>query len=138
MKRHEIIIAYKPDILTLIDTQNVPMRDLAQEFEDVEEFNYENQGMLCLFNHRESKQNLIVGNCHLQWNPAKDYVKMGQAAYLMYKAARYVKDMSSNAQKSSSGPLPVILAGDLNSQPVSSALSAIYGEDIIFGEPNEK
>lgn len=136
MKRHEIVIAYRAELLTLIDCQNVPMRDLAAEFTDIEEFNYENQGMLCLFSHRESKKNLIVGNCHLQWNPAKDYVKMGQAAYLLSKAARYVKDTSSSANPGS--PLPVILAGDFNSQPISSALSTIYAEDIILGEPNEK
>ena len=137
MKRYEIVIAYKPELLTLIDTQNVSMKDLAQEFEGVEEFAEERQGMLCLFYHKKLKQNFIVGNCHLVANPAKDYVKMGQAAYFVSKAARYVKDMSSNSQKSSR-PLPVILAGDFNSQPISSGLSAIYAEEIIFGEPNEK
>jgi len=43
----------------------------------------------------------------------------------MEKAAKYVKE-----NKGMGKSMPFICGGDFNSMPVSSVLSAIYGEDI--------
>ena len=64
---------------------------------------------------------------------------MAQAAFFMTKTARYIKDMASNINNNMTPakPLPVILAGDYNSQPISSGMSVLYGEEIIFEESNK-
>ena len=43
--------------------------------------------MFCLFELVKTKQKVVAGNVHLHYNPAKDFVKFAQAAYILEKAS---------------------------------------------------
>ena len=81
--------------------------------------------MLCLLLHKPSQQRIVVGNAHFDWHPSRDYVKYGQANFLIEKAAEFMRVHGEDGCE-----LPLIICGDFNSEPVSSVLSAFYGEDI--------
>ena len=70
-----------------------------------------------------------MGNTQLEHNPSKDHVKFAQAAYLIEKAAKYVTE-----NKGARENIPFICGGDFNSLPISSVLSAWYGENIAATE----
>ena len=61
----------------------------------------------------------------MEHRPELDHVKFAQTAFLMEKAAKYI-ELHKNMDES----LPFICGGDWNSMPVSSVLSAFYGEDV--------
>lgn len=80
-----------------------------------------NNAMLCLLQNQQTNDTIVVGNAHLEHKPEWDHVKFAQAAFLVDKAAKYVRE---------NGNAPFICCGDFNSLPVSSVLSVFYGENI--------
>lgn len=81
--------------------------------------------MLCIFQHQPSNKKIVIGNVHLEHDPEKDHLKFAQAAFFLEKAANYVSE-----HKGMRHSLPFICGGDYNSLPISSVLSAFYGENI--------
>ena len=74
-----------------------------------------------MLQHQQSHKTIVLGNCHLEHEPAKDHVKFAQAVFMLEKSAKYVRE---------NGGVPFICGGDFNSLPNSSVLSAFYGENI--------
>ena len=74
-----------------------------------------------MLQNQKSHKTIVVGNCHLENDPANDHVKFAQAVYLLEKSAKYVRE---------NGGVPFICGGDFNSLPISSVLSAFYCENI--------
>ena len=72
-----------------------------------------------------SNETIVVGNAHFEHSPIVDHVKFAQACYYLEKLAKYIRD-----NKTTTETLPFISGGDFNSLPVSSAMSAFYGENI--------
>ena len=68
----------------------------------------------------------MLGNAHFEHSPFNDHVKFAQAIHLVERAARYVNENATGRDS----PLPFILGGDFNAQPISSAMSVFYNEDI--------
>jgi mRNA deadenylase 3'-5' endonuclease subunit Ccr4/uncharacterized protein with PIN domain len=66
-----------------------------------------NAAIMAKLEHRETGQQIVVVNAHLFWNPEYEYVKLCQAHYITTKT----KEFANCA--------PVIMCGDLNSQPLS-------------------
>ena len=81
--------------------------------------------LLCLFEHKRSQKKVVIGNAHFDWSADRDFVKFAQANFLLDKTALFIR---RHEEKDSI--LPLVLSGDYNSMPVSSVLSAFYGEDI--------
>ena len=81
--------------------------------------------MFCLFELVKTKQKVVAGNVHLHYNPAKDFIKFAQAAYILEKASQFVGKHTSGRND-----LPLFICGDFNSMPVSSVMSLIHNENI--------
>jgi mRNA deadenylase 3'-5' endonuclease subunit Ccr4 len=97
----------------------------------------DNHAVFVLLKHIPSGKYLIVGNTHLFHNPAFDFVKHAQAVYLLMQATAFHNDalqqlalIDDAFARRDCKTLPFVLAGDFNSQPVSSVMSAIHGEEL--------
>ena len=121
---HEICIAIKQDEYTLLDKELINLDDVASLYKGTG-YRRHNQAMLVCLGHNKTKEMVIVGNAHLYYNPAQDQVRFAQAHFILDKAAAFCRKHTMG-----SAPIPFIMCGDWNSHPVSSVLSAIYGEDI--------
>lgn len=84
--------------------------------------------MLCLLENTRSKIKIVLGNAHFENSPFKDHAKFAQAIHFVEKASRYIR---RHALGSSIYPLPFISGGDFNAQPISSAMSVFYNENIM-------
>jgi hypothetical protein len=58
----------------------------------------------------------------LHFNPKLDFVKFAQALHLKERAALFLNQNGKD--------LPIFIAGDYNSEPVSSVMSMLHSEDI--------
>lgn len=126
-------IFYRTEKWTLFKMQIVDMDDLANMFscgesdkEDAlrmlfrhaEQYDsyqaalrQNNYGILAKkFKHRNSGKQLVIANTHLYWNPEFEYVKLCQAHYLVSQMKEFC---------ATDKDVPVVLCGDLNSQPGS-------------------
>ena len=136
LKNHEIAIAIKTSQYTLLDFELINLNDVASLYDNDPDFKKDNQAMLCLLRHSKTQKNIVVGNARLHWNPEYDYVKFAQAHFVVDKTAEYMRmngvrsGSFSEKTQTISNALPLILCGDFNALPVSSALSAFYGENI--------
>ena len=118
-------IAFKIEEYTLHAEQAIDLDDLAGLYSRAKSFVQGNQALLCLLEHKPSRQKIVVGTAHFDWSPDRDYVKFAQANFLIDKTAEFMR-----VHQESGATLPLVLSGDFNSFPVSSVLSAFYGEDI--------
>ena len=116
-------MAYRTAALELVTYEEVDMNDLAEVY-GTRSYSRDNQGILCLFKHLISQESVVVGNMHLHYNPAKDYLKYAQAAYMRGRASRF------NTKHADGQSLPLVLCGDFNSLPVSSVMSVFHNENI--------
>ena len=66
---HEIGIAYKPDVFTLLDKELIDLDEVANIYKDAKGFKKHNQAMFAMLGHNKSKEMLVIGNCHLYYNP---------------------------------------------------------------------
>jgi mRNA deadenylase 3'-5' endonuclease subunit Ccr4/uncharacterized protein with PIN domain len=66
-----------------------------------------NVAILCRLQHRQTKQQIVVCNAHVYWNPEYSYVKLCQVVYVCTRAQQFA------------GNGGIILCGDLNSPPYS-------------------
>ena len=127
-EKHTIAIAYKTSDWVLIDKELIDLGEVSQWFDQAPS-QYSNarnkNAMLVLLRHQFSSKSIVVGNAHLEHRPELDHVKYAQTAFLMEKAAKYIQE-----HKGMAFSLPFICGGDWNSMPISSVLSAFYGEDI--------
>ena len=71
----------------MIEVEYVDLNDLVPIYNGARRFSQGNQGMFCLFELVKTKQKVVAGNVHLHYNPAKDFVKFAQAAYILEKAS---------------------------------------------------
>ena len=78
-----------------------------------------------------------MGNAHLDYNPKRDFVKFAQANFIMEQMSNFLNRHQGNGDGEEDG-IPFILAGDFNSLPDSSVLSAFYGENIEDEEVNSR
>ena len=90
--------------------------------------------MLCLLQSTCTSTTILVGNAHFEPSPMKDHVKFAQAIHYIERAAKYIK---ASVASSSRDSMPFISGGDFNSQPVSSAMSVFYNENIIEKDSDE-
>ena len=66
-----------------------------------------NVAIMAKVEHRETRQQIVIVNAHLFWNPEYEYVKLCQAHYITTQANKFAMGT------------PVIMCGDMNSQPQS-------------------
>ena len=83
--------------------------------------------MLCLLQSTCTSTTILVGNAHFEPSPMKDHVKFAQAIHYIERAAKYIK---ASVAASGRDSMPFISGGDFNAQPVSSAMSVFYNENI--------
>jgi mRNA deadenylase 3'-5' endonuclease subunit Ccr4/uncharacterized protein with PIN domain len=102
----------------------------SQGFHNAASFRRQNVGLLVklrLKGEGEAGKNIVVGNTHLYWSPAKPEVKLAQARMLLESitklACTSVKDEY----------LPMILGGDFNSVPTSDLYQRITTGNIFRG-----
>lgn len=81
---------------------------------------------------------MVVVNTHLFWNKVFDYVKFGQAYWLLHKIALFLRDHGLSLDDDRDGPghlwrsgsfrtnVPLIMAGDFNSRPSSSVMHLLH------------
>ena len=69
-----------------------------------------NVGLLCLLEHIPSKTQIIVANTHLYWNSKFDFVKFGQAFWLLKCISSFIEEHSLDLENT-----PFIICGDFNS-----------------------
>jgi CCR4-NOT transcription complex subunit 6 len=74
-----------------------------------------NVGLICLIKHKESNQKILVACTHIHWNPKYDFVKYGQAFWMMFQISRFIKNHNISLEE-----VPLIVSGDFNSKPNSS------------------
>ena len=66
---HEICIAVKQNVFTLLDRLLIDLDDVA-EVVKAPGYKKHNQAMLVLLGHNRTKEMVIIGNAHLYYNPA--------------------------------------------------------------------
>jgi predicted extracellular nuclease len=59
---------------------------------------------------------------HIHWNPARDFVKYGQALNIHFNIAGFL--VKNNLDQKD---IPIIITGDFNSRPNSSVINLMYG-----------
>lgn len=106
-------------------------KELIVDFDDLSDgpsafqrsFRRGNVGIIAAFQHRSNGKKVIVCNTHLYWDHEYEYVKLCQIHYLCLKAEEFQRETKALHLA------PILLCGDLNSQPgglVHTYLS--YGE----------
>ena len=66
--------------------------DLIARYGGNEKFKKGNVGIICQLEHLETRKSFLVVNTHLYWNPKFDFVKYGQAFWLLMKISEFLKD----------------------------------------------
>lgn len=84
----------------------------------------DNISLIARLEHRESRQEIIVGNVHVHWDPTFCDVKLVQAILLLEE----LEKLSARHPKAS-----LILCGDLNSLPDSGVYSLLENGSIHAG-----
>jgi CCR4-NOT transcription complex subunit 6 len=75
----------------------------------------------------EKEQPLLVVNTHLFWDPQFADVKLWQAAKLLREIESAARDAGGNGGAQGSSALPLLLCGDLNSEPSSAVYKLLAG-----------
>ena len=111
-------IYYQKEDWKLVDHQIIRLDDLAtlgstatsieSNLQGLQQsFLRRNAALLVKLEHRNTSQRIVVANAHLFWNPEYEYIKLCQSHYITTKAKQFANGT------------PVIMCGDLNSQPMS-------------------
>ena len=102
-------IFYKEKTFKLVEYTDV-------EYEQTHFMNRQNVGLVCIFEHLQSRQKVCIATTHLLFNPKRIDIKLAQMMMLLSEIERlsYVGDASMKY-------CPVIMTGDFNS-PVNSAV----------------
>ncbi|ORX90110.1 hypothetical protein K493DRAFT_288487 [Basidiobolus meristosporus CBS 931.73] len=120
---------FKSSMFSLLDKQIVEFTQVAMKhpnFEKTEDFfnrfmTKDNISGLALLETKETKQQLLVANAHIHWDPAFSDVKLIQVGMLMNEVTRCGNEWIKRyrlAYKDIS-KLPILLCGDFNSLPTS-------------------
>ena len=89
MKTDGVGIAWQNKVFEKCDEDHVNFDDLVSIYD--ERFKKDNHAQFILFKHLETNTFLVVGNCHLHYDPNFDYVKHAQALHLMKRAAAFIQ-----------------------------------------------
>jgi uncharacterized protein with PIN domain len=117
------------------DVDKVCLDDLAVRLHD-SSFCRQNIGLLCRLQLQSrdgaksvtlseghsrsgSSSEIIVGNTHIYWNPAREDIKRSQASYMVERIDAFAADSRRGAAT------PVIFGGDFNSRPESLLYSQL-------------
>lgn len=76
----------------------------------------DNIGLVTVFQHLETGQQVLVANTHLHWDPALNDVKTVQVGVLLEEIEALVKKLLKTTDDSFMKNLPVVICGDFNSQ----------------------
>ena len=58
-----------------MDFELIDLNEVATLYDNDSDYIRNNQAMVCLLKHNRTQKKIVVGNAHLQWNPALDYIK---------------------------------------------------------------
>ena len=81
-KKDSVLVGFKTNKFDLLAEKYVDYNDLASVYNE-KEFLKHNKAVMVHLRHKETGADFIAASSHLHWNPAIDYVKYGQAMYLL-------------------------------------------------------
>jgi len=118
------LVGFKKCKYNLVAAEYANFNDLAKLTND-KNFRQHNTAVIALLEHAQSGQHMLVASCHLHWNPKLEYVKMGQAFYLLYLISKFAVRLLGEKE---APECPLIIGGDFNSLPDSNVLSLILDQ----------
>ena len=113
------LLAWKSDSWNMIKVEKINYNDLPKCRENTV-YKKNNIGILGVFQEKASGKHLIVGTSHFHWNPEVEYVKFLQGKAFSSGASRLRQEYNC----------PVILTGDFNSEPNSSTIKYMLGQEL--------
>lgn len=116
------VVAWDRQLFEKVDAVQINHEDLIGRYEPLDaefasKFKRGNVGLIVLLKHKATGGSLVVVNSHLHWNPKFDFVKYGQAFWLLKSTAEFLEARnmvaagSANPGKSKS-EVAVIMCGD--------------------------
>ncbi|ORX93439.1 hypothetical protein K493DRAFT_325062 [Basidiobolus meristosporus CBS 931.73] len=120
---------FKSSMFNILDKQIVEFTQVAMkhpDFEKTEDFfnrfmTKDNISGLALLETKDSKQQLLVANAHIHWDPTFADVKLIQVSMLMNEITRHGSEWikSYRLGYKDISKLPILICGDFNSSPTS-------------------
>lgn len=107
----------------------VEHNDLYKRYNEKDFEGRGNVSIICLLEHIKTKKRVVVTNTHIFWNPKLDFVKYGQANWLLYNLATFIKKNDIDLNQ-----VCVIMCGDFNSKPDSSVVHRIMNKEYLLTE----
>lgn len=122
------MIGWKRDQYEFVDSQEIHHEDLIQRYgENGKFFKRGNVGLLCLLKHRRSCKQVVVVNTHNHWNPKYDFVKYGQAFWLLKNTSLFLTKHGLSLEGENGAAL--VICGDFNSKPDSSVFHLMCNKE---------
>ena len=104
-------IFYRESVFQLIEYSDV-------EYKQNDFLDRDNIGLVCIFNHLRSNQNVCIATTHLLFNPKRTNIKLAQMMIFLSEIERL-------SYVGNDRYCPVIMTGDLNSEPNSPVINLI-------------
>ena len=124
------MIGWQRDKFRLIKQRKIIHEDLVDRYDkDGEYFKRGNVGNICLLEHIQTGGIIAVVNTHLYWNPKFDFVKYGQAFWLLLNIANFLTEFDLSLDT-----VPLVMCGDFNSDPKASSVHMILNKDYRITE----
>ena len=82
-----------------------------------------------MLEHLETGKPFLVVNTHIHWNPKFDYVKYGQAFWLLMKVSEFLKEFNLSLDTT-----PLVVCGDFNSKPNSAVIHMMLNKEYLITE----
>ena len=133
-----VLVGYNKNKFKLVDKMPINFNDIGEVHNWSKDFRKCNQALLCLLEHIDSGQKLIVVSTHFHWNSELDYVKYAQGVWLLKSISEFLKKNQlsvgeENEEKDdffSSSNIPLIVSGDFNSEPSSTLLHLMNDQKV--------
>ena len=72
---------------------------------------------------------MLVVCTHMHWNPKLDFVKYGQAFWLLMKISEFLDDFELTLDK-----VPLVICGDFNADPTTSSIHMMMNKEYKITE----
>jgi mRNA deadenylase 3'-5' endonuclease subunit Ccr4 len=113
------LIAWKSDRWVVLEIKIIDYNEHPKCKEN-SAYRKNNVGLVIAFQEKSSNRRIIVGTSHFFWNPTYEYVKFLQGKIY----SDVCKEFKDKYQ------CPVVLTGDLNSEPSSFTIKYLLGEEL--------
>lgn len=124
------MVGWQREKFSLLKKRKIVYEELIDRYDtDGHLFKKGNVGNICLLRHLESEQKMIVVSTHMHWNPKLDYVKYGQAFWLLMKVSEFLDDNELSLDTT-----PIVICGDFNAEPTTSSIHMMLNKDYQITE----